>query len=101
MVEGPGWTGIGVQESAGRYPLRVEGAVSAIVGRLLPGVITTTRHARMYCLHTLVWAEANERRLGQEATEALGRRCEVVIAGIHRFHQPHRVALSTAHGEGA
>ncbi len=63
LVEGPAWTGFGIHESAGRYPLRVEAAVRNIVGRLLPGVITTTRHARMYGLHTLVWAEARERGL--------------------------------------
>ena len=61
LIDGPGWTGFGVVESPGRYPLRVDGAVSSIVGRLLPGVITTTRHARMYAVHTLGWAEANER----------------------------------------
>jgi hypothetical protein len=27
------------------------------------------------------------------------RRCEVVIAGIHHFHEQHRVVLSSAHGE--
>jgi hypothetical protein len=40
FVDGPSWTGFGVEESAGRYPLRVEGAVSRIVDQLLPGVIT-------------------------------------------------------------
>lgn len=101
VVEGPAWTGFGIQESAGRYPLRVEGAVSNVVGRLLPGVITTTRHARMYALHTLGWAEARERRLDQATGEALIRRMEVVIAAIHHVHQAHRVKLSTAHGESA
>src|SRR3954471_17583393 len=100
MVEGPGWTGFGVQEPAGGYPLRVEGEVSAVVGRLLPGVITTTRHARMYCLHTLAWGEARDRGLDLAAGEDLARCLEVVIAGIHRFHEPHRVELSSAHGEG-
>jgi hypothetical protein len=37
LVEAPAWTGFGMQESAGRYPLRVETAVSNVVGRLLPG----------------------------------------------------------------
>ena len=100
MVEGPAWTGFGIQESAGRYPLRVEGALSSVVGRLLPGVITTTRHARMYSLHTLAWAEARDRALDRAAGEDLVRRCEVVIAAIHHFHEPHRVELSSAHGEG-
>jgi hypothetical protein len=100
MVGGPGWTGFGIQESAGRYPLRVEGAVSAVVGRLLPGVITTTRHARMYCLHTLAWGEARERGLDLAGGEDVAQRLEVVIAGVHRFHQPHRVLEQYADGGG-
>jgi len=100
LVEGPAWTGFGIRESAGRYPLRVEGAVSSVVGRLLPGVITTTRHARMYSLHTLARAEAHRRGLDRTASEELVRRCEVVIAAVHHFHEPHRVELSSAHGEG-
>src|SRR3954454_22530182 len=95
LVDGPAWTRFGIQESAGRYPLRVESAVSNVVGRLLPGVITTTRHARMYSLHTLAWSAAHEQGLDKTAAEDLVRRCEVVIAGIHRFHQAHRVNLST------
>jgi hypothetical protein len=100
-VEGPTWTGFGIHESAGRYPLRVEGAVSNVVGRLLPGVITTTRHARMYSLHVLAWATAHQRSLDQTQAAEFVRRCEVVIAGIHHFHEHHRVTLSSAHGEGA
>jgi len=99
QVEGPAWTGFGLEESPGRYPLRVETAVSRIVDRLLPGVITTTRHARMYCLHALVWAEAEERLLDETASTDLLRRCEAVAAAIHHVHEPHRVALSSAHGE--
>jgi hypothetical protein len=101
LVEGPAWTGVGIQESAGRYPLRVETAVSNVVGGLLPGVITTTRHARMYSMHTLAWAAAHERSLDRAEAAELVRRCEVVIAGIHHFHEEHRVTLSSAHGEGA
>ncbi len=99
-VEGPAWTGIGVNESTGRYPLRVETAVSSLVARLLPGVITTTRHARMYSVHTLAWAEAHERDLSYSDAQTLVRRCEVVTAAIHHLHEPHRVELSSAHGEG-
>src|SRR3954454_5543591 len=72
-------------------PLRVESAVSNVVGRLLPGVITTTRHARMYSLNTLAWAVAHERKLDHDGAADLVRRCEVVIAGIHHFHEAHRV----------
>jgi hypothetical protein len=99
LVEGPAWTGIGLEESAGRYPLRVEGAVSRIVEQLLPGVITTTRHARMYCLHALAWAHAESEGMEREQAEEFVRRCEVVISAIHHYHQPHRISLSTAHGE--
>ncbi len=99
QVEGPAWTGFGLEESAGRYPLRVETAVSRLVDQLLPGVITTTRHARMYCVHALVWAEAEERDLDEQAAQELVRRCEVVICAIHHLHDPHRIKLSSAHGE--
>jgi hypothetical protein len=99
QVEGPAWTGFGLEESAGRYPLRVETAVSRIVEQLSPGVITTTRHARMYCVHALVWAEAEDRGIDEDAAKELLRRCEVVVAAIHHFHDPHQIALSIAHGE--
>lgn len=55
----------------------------------------------MYCLHTLAWGTAHERGLDQAQAAELVRRCEVVIAGIHHFHEQHRVTLSSAHGEGA
>jgi len=77
----------------------VEGAVGAVVGELLPGVITTTRHARMYSLHTLAWADARERGLDLATAEVQLRRMEAVIAAIHYVHKPHRVQLSVAHGE--
>jgi hypothetical protein len=99
LVEGPAWTGFGLEESAGRYPLRVETAVSRLVDQLLPGVITTTRHARMYCVHALAWADAEERGLDEQAAKELVRRCEVVICAVHHFHEQHRVDLSSAHGE--
>ncbi len=99
VVEGPAWSGFGLHESAGRYPLRVETAVSRIVDRLLPGVITTTRHARMYCVHALGWTEADTAGLDQAGAEDLVRRCEAVVAAIHSLHSPHRIELSSAHGE--
>lgn len=99
IIEGPAWTGFGLQESPGRYPLRVETAVSNLVDRLLPGVITTTRHARMYCLHALAWTEAEAAGLEEAEGQDLLRRCEAVMAAIHFLHEPHRVELSAAHGE--
>jgi hypothetical protein len=79
----------------------VEPAVSNVVGRLLPGVITTIRHACMYSVHTLAWAVARERNLDWAQADKLVRRCEVVVAGIQHFPEQHRVELSSAHGEGA
>ncbi len=100
QVEGPAWTGRGLDMGAGRYPLQVERVVGRLVGRLLPGIITTTRHARMYSIHALAWADAEERGLDPEAAAELVRRCEVVAAAIYRHHTPHRVRLaSAAHGE--
>jgi hypothetical protein len=99
QVEGPAWTGLGVEESAGRYPLRVETAVARIVDQLVPGVITTTRHARMYCVHALAWAEAERHGLDEDDGRELVRRCEVVICAIHHLHAHHRIRLSAAHGE--
>jgi hypothetical protein len=55
----------------------------------------------MYSLQTLAWAAAHERGLDAGQGAELVRRCEAVIAGIHHFHEPHQVSLSTAHGEGA
>jgi hypothetical protein len=98
-VEGPAWTGKGLDESAGRYPLSVEGGVFRLVDLLLPGIITTTRHARMYSLHALMWAEADKRGLDRDRAAAFVRRSEVVIAAIHHLHHPHRALLRSAHGE--
>ncbi len=45
LVEGPAWVASGLEESPGRYPLRVEPAAGRLVEKLLPGVITTTTGA--------------------------------------------------------
>jgi hypothetical protein len=55
----------------------------------------------MYSLHVLAWAAAHERGLDADDAAGLVRRCEVVLAGIHHFHERHRIELSSAHGEGA
>jgi hypothetical protein len=55
----------------------------------------------MYSLQTLAWGAAHQRNLDLAKAAELVRRCEVVIAGIHYFHEEHRVRLSSAHGEGA
>jgi len=99
LVQGPYWTISGIEESAGRNPLRVEAAVAQLVDRLLPGIITTTRHARMYSVHAHAWSESQESGMGPEESADLLRRSEAVMAAIHYLHEEHRVQLSTAHGE--
>jgi len=84
----------------GRYPLRVERHLGRLVDALLPGVITTTPHARSYALHTLVWAEAAERSLDHAAAIELMRRCEVVLAGVTLQHQVHLASIPEGHGAG-
>ena len=54
----------------------------------------------MYSIHTLAWDEAHTRGLDLPDAQALLRRCEVVAAAIHHLHEPHRIELSSAHGEG-
>jgi hypothetical protein len=69
-----------------------------LVDGLLPGVITTTTHARAYALHTLVWAEAARRGLEDAEANAFMRRCEVVIGGITLQHEEHRAWIPGPHG---
>jgi hypothetical protein len=98
LVEGPRWTSGGMLERAGRYPLRVESAVTRLVEKLLPGVITTTRHARHYTVHLLARAAAVDRNLDPEKADELGRRCDVIVAGVHSVHRSHRRLLPPPHG---
>lgn len=69
-----------------------------LVDGLLPGVITTTTHARAYALHTLVWTEAARRELDVSEANALMRRCEVVIGAITLLHGQHDTTIPGAHG---
>lgn len=102
-VAGPGWVWLGLDESPGLYPLRVEPAVGRLVGRLLPGIITTTTGARYFGLHTLSWAEADRRKLEAADAELFVRRCEAVIAGVSLLHgeseSGHSREVPRAHGE--
>jgi hypothetical protein len=75
----------------------VETHVLRLVAKLLPGVITTTPHARAYALHGLVWSEARRRGLDLDAACELLRRCEVVVAGVALRHE-HRTELGAPHG---
>jgi len=53
----------------------------------------------MYCVHALAWAEANTAGLDEATGQDFVRRCEAVIAAIYVLHEPHRLELSSAHGE--
>lgn len=101
MVEGPVWAASGLDESRGRYPLRVEPAVGRLVEKLLPGVITTTTGARYYGLHTLAWADAHARGSDAEQAAEFVRRCEVVMAAAWLHHDQsggHVRVVPSAHG---
>jgi hypothetical protein len=102
LIEGPAWVASGLDESPGRYPLRVEPAVGRLVEKLLPGVITTTTGARYYALHTLAWADAHDRELDADAATDFVRRCEVVMGAAWLAHgaEPtgHVRELPSAHG---
>ncbi|MEZ5101226.1 MAG: hypothetical protein R3C15_15780 [Thermoleophilia bacterium] len=80
-----------------RYPLRVERHMGRLVDGLLPGVITTTTHARAHALHTLNRTEAARRELDVSEANALMRRCEVVIGAITLLHG-HDTTIPGAHG---
>ncbi len=97
QMSGPAWSKPGLDIVGGRYPLRVEPHVGRLVQRLLPGVITTTYHARTFALHGLVWAEIGRRDLDLGSARELLRRCEVVLAGISLQHD-HDVPLPAPHG---
>jgi hypothetical protein len=101
VVRGPAWSRKGLDVVGGRYPLRVERHLGRLVEGLLPGVITTTTHARYYALHTLVWAEAAERGLDLADAVDLLRRSEVVLAGVTLRHEPHLTWMPAPHGGAA
>ena len=101
VVRGPAWSRQGLDVARGRYPLRVERHLGRLVDGLLPGVITTTGHARSFALHALVWAEAAERGLDQASALELLRRCEVVLAGVTLQHESHLSWISGPHGGDA
>ena len=100
LVEGPTWSSPALPLAQGRYPLRVEGHVGAMVDRLLPGVITLTPHQRSYALHTLVWAEAHRQNMSLDHALGLMRRAEVVIAAASLMHEhrPGWERIAVAHG---
>lgn len=91
LIAGPGWTAkADSPQDTGRQPLAVEGVTAAHAGALVPGVITTTPHARYLSLHAAVavraqrqgWSAAGD----QEAFRRLLRRAEVVLAAVSVRH---------------
>jgi hypothetical protein len=100
-IRGPAWSRKGLDVVGGRYPLRVERHLGRLVDGLLPGVITTTTHARAYALHTLVWADAEDRGMDQAAAVEQMRRCEVVQAAITLQHEQHISWIPAPHGGDA
>jgi hypothetical protein len=101
VIRGPAWSSKGLDQADSRYPLRVERHLGRLVDGLLPGVITTTTHARAYALHTLVWAEAARRGLDDAQANEYLRRCEVVIGGITLQHEQHGAWIPGPHGGDA
>ncbi|GAA3212393.1 hypothetical protein ACFO1B_41460 [Dactylosporangium siamense] len=97
LIAGPAWTAkADSPQDTGRQPLAVEAVTAAHAGELIPGVITTTPHARYLSLHAAVAAEA--RRLGwgsadQPAFRRLLRRAEVVLAAVSAQHAGAEPAL--------
>ncbi len=98
LVEGPVWAEPGLSGLSVLYPLRVENAMFALVDRFLPGVISTTPHARYLGLHAMVRAEAIARDLDLVEGRDLMRRCEAVIAAV-TIHHKHTKVLPEGHGQ--
>jgi len=101
LIQGPAWGVSGTSGAVVLNPLRVENSIFAVVDRLLPGVISTTPHARYLGLHGLLRKEAGTRSLESAESTDLIRRCEAVTAAIAIHHDPHLVTLPEAHGESS
>src|SRR5580704_13200714 len=63
LIQGPAWGVSGTSGAVVLNPLRVENSIFAVVDRLLPGVISTTPHARYLGLHGLLRMEAGSHML--------------------------------------
>lgn len=90
---GPAWTvKPDTPEDTGRQPLAVEAVIGTHAAKLVPGVITTTPHARYLSLHARLAIEAQRRgwtnEMGLGRFRELVRRAEAVLG-----------AVSVAHGE--
>lgn len=98
LVEGPAWAAPAPTGLTVLNPLRVEGAIFNLVDRFLPGVISTTPHARYLGLHGLVRTEVVDRGLDAAGAQDLMRRCEAVIAAV-TIHHEHLAVLPEGHGQ--
>ncbi|SCF19398.1 hypothetical protein GA0074696_3332 [Micromonospora purpureochromogenes] len=97
---GPAWTvRPDTPDDTGRQPLAVETVIGGHAAALIPGVITTTPHARYLALHARLAIEA-QRRGWTEAQDlrhfrGLVRRAEVVLGAVSVAHDgeggEHRV----------
>ncbi|TDD40563.1 hypothetical protein E1287_00910 [Actinomadura sp. KC06] len=86
LMEGPEWSQRGIEQRAGRYPLRVEAPVLRAIELLVPGISSVTRYVRYYALYAALGAHAAEHDLDGAASLRLLRRSEVVLAGVSRLH---------------
>jgi len=91
VVAGPAWTvRPDTPPDTGRQPLAVEAVIGAHAAALIPGVITTTPHARYLALHARLAVQA--RRQGWTGAADLGefrdlvRRAEVVLGAVSVAH---------------
>ncbi|MEU4779383.1 hypothetical protein [Micromonospora sp. NPDC023633] len=90
-VLGPAWTAKpDTPEDTGRQPLAVETVIGSHAAALVPGVITTTPHARYVALHARLAIEARRRgwteKHDQDRFRDLVRRAEVVLGAVSVAH---------------
>ncbi|MBM7489130.1 hypothetical protein JOD64_000352 [Micromonospora luteifusca] len=90
-MQGPAWTlKPDTPEDTGRQPLAVETVIGTHAAGLIPGVITTTPHARYLALHARLAIEAQRRGWTNKADlgqfRALVRRAEVVLGAVSVTH---------------
>ncbi|WP_051301453.1 hypothetical protein [Actinomadura rifamycini] len=98
LVDGPGWSASGLEQRAGRYPLRVEAPVMRVAELLVPGVTSQTRYVRYYAFYAALAAHAAEHQLDADACRMLLRRGEAVLAGVSLVHDDPDGWPGMAHG---
>lgn len=91
LVAGAAWTAkADSPQDTGRQPLAVEAVTATHAAELIPGVITTTPHARYLSLHARAALEAQRRGWSttsdQTAFRGLLRCAEVVLSAISVRH---------------